>query len=67
MLLLNEKLLLELPNAHFIVTIRCVLAIPMLLILNLDPLVRTRFYEVTYPILGLYVTNSAFLYGAVRW
>jgi signal transduction histidine kinase len=46
---------------------RCVLSIAVLLILALDPLARSRFSEITYLILGLYVVYSILLYTATRW
>jgi signal transduction histidine kinase len=62
----NDKSPPESFDARFIATIRCILAISVLLILTLDSLARTRFYEVTYLILGFYVTYSVLLYMAAR-
>jgi hypothetical protein len=63
----NDKLPPESLDAQFIATVRCILTISVLLILALDPLARTCFYEVTYLILGLYVAYSALFYGAACW
>jgi signal transduction histidine kinase len=54
-------------DASFIATMRCILAVFVLLILTLDLLARVRFNELTYLILSLYVAYSALLYGAARW
>jgi signal transduction histidine kinase len=51
-------------DAHFVATIRCVVAIALPFLLILDPLTRSRFSAVTYLFLGLFATYSLLLYLA---
>jgi hypothetical protein len=44
---------------------RCLLLSSLLSTLTLDPPARTHFYEITYIVLGLYVSSRALLYAAV--
>ena len=53
-------------DARFMAATRCVLSTAVLLLLAFDPLERSRFSEVTYLILGLYVIYSFLLYTTTR-
>jgi hypothetical protein len=54
-------------DVGFAARIRCALAIAGAIIFTLDLLTRTWLSEVSYIVLGLYVTYSVLLYTAARW
>jgi signal transduction histidine kinase len=54
-------------DARFMAACRCLLSAAILLLLAFDPLARSRFSELTYLILGLYVVYSFLLYASTRW
>jgi len=54
-------------DARFIAASRCVLSIATLTLLAFDSLAQSRFSDITYLILGLYVVYSSSLYASIRW
>jgi signal transduction histidine kinase len=63
----NDKSPPESFDVDLAATIRCALAIAGAIIFTLDLLTRTWLSEVSYIVLGLYVTYSVLLYTAARW
>jgi signal transduction histidine kinase len=63
----NENSLLESFDINLVATMRCALASAGAVIVTLDLLTHTWLAEVSYLVVGLYVTYSVLFYVVARW